>query len=254
MRAKVIKANPYNIRVGTILSVRQKDGDASPFPFTTTEGQCYQFKEDELEMVETKQEQEQESFQAHPFDDLTEDEFRQMVDFCRDYFRHCPSDTCACWRLDDTTDDILYWMCDCSHHVTSDSSKCDSCGRWKAKQKGRRFGRWRWKKGDWGMMRYPYGIGIVVGGTKLDPLFRHFNPDHTQHPDGEKDNEAIPLPLPHQWMESLWEIDDYYCLLSDGVYLKGFDTYEGKDRMVLTWIDDSPYQAFRKVIGGDVQV
>jgi hypothetical protein len=57
--------------------------------------------------------------------------------------------------------------------------------------------------------------------------------------------------MAHQWMELLWAINPDYHWTKDGVYLKDYDVYEGKDRMILTWVEESPFLAFRKVISSE---
>ena len=54
LKLRIIKINPYNIPLGTVLEGRRKDGDASPFPY-----ECYhremertcQFTSSEVEEV-----------------------------------------------------------------------------------------------------------------------------------------------------------------------------------------------------------
>jgi hypothetical protein len=52
---KVVKGNPYGIPKGKTFPARRKEGNGSPFPIEAFGDGIYQFKEDEVEILEERQ-------------------------------------------------------------------------------------------------------------------------------------------------------------------------------------------------------
>lgn len=109
----------------------------------------------------------------NPFDNLTDEEIKEMVEFCREYFQP-------------------------KHEYVGDC-ELNSGGLGRTIQTTTS---WDWKKGDWYWQENPRGRDDSIGLVD-EHIILYF--DHI-----EDEPQPIPLPLIHQWMELLPE---YYFLI-----------------------------------------
>lgn len=107
----------------------------------------------------------------HPWSDLSEEELKEMVAFCRDFFK---------------TD--LYeeepWGVNSEHTVTLGQDKTY----------------WDWKKGDWAFTEED-GVVLVVGLEHGYVKYSRLGKIVDERTDyGWEKMDPVPLPLAHQWM------------------------------------------------------
>ena len=148
---------------------------------------------------------------GHPWDDLSEDEIDEMVEFCQDHFisrrKWCGHK--LKYDPEGSEDGEPLWFCE----------ECDY-GWWGTSPKKENPGLWEWQKGDW--FWYDNGIWLIdhIDGEKI----------YAKGPGGRvsffnflPSDPIVPLPLAHQWMPLIYEAHEkkrevFLMLGKDGQY------------------------------------